>query len=89
MTVNISRMKKNTSNVLVYAVLAVLGVLWVLPIAYLVYTAFRVAPSTGIINSLIPNDLRLGFGNFGRLFRDTAFSRWLANTLLVSTCSCA
>ncbi len=76
------------SNVLVYGVLAVLGVLWVLPIAYLVYTAFRVTPSTGIINTLFPDGLRMGFGNFQRLFEDTMFSRWLLNTLLVSVCSC-
>ena len=76
------------SNAVVYAVLIILGVLWVLPITYLVYTAFRVTPSTGIINTLFPEGLRLGFGNFRRLFQDTMFSRWLLNTLLVSVCSC-
>jgi arabinogalactan oligomer/maltooligosaccharide transport system permease protein len=76
------------SNALVYGVLAVLGVLWILPIVYLVYTAFRVTPSTGIINTLFPDGLRLGFGNFQRLFEDTMFLRWLLNTLLVSVCSC-
>lgn len=76
------------SNALVYAVLIVLGVLWVLPITYLVYTAFRVTPSTGIINTLFPEGLTLGFDNFRRLFQDTMFSRWLFNTLLVSVCSC-
>ncbi len=76
------------SNAVVYAVLIILGVLWVLPITYLVYTAFRVTPSTGIINTLFPEGLRLGFGNFRRLFQDTMFSRWLLNTFLVSVCSC-
>ncbi len=82
-------MRKGISNALTYALLAVLGVLWVLPIFYLVYTAFRVTPSTGIINTLFPENLRLGFGNFVRLFSDTLFTRWLINTLLVATCSCA
>ncbi len=77
------------SNGLTYVLLAALGILWVLPIWYLVYTAFRVTPSTGIINQLFPNGLRLGFGNFVRLFRDTMFARWLMNTLIVATCSCA
>ena len=76
------------SNAFVYVALIVLGILWVLPITYLVYTAFRVTPSTGIINTLFPEGLRLGFGNFRRLFQDTMFSRWLLNTLLVSVCSC-
>lgn len=77
------------SNAFVYIILSVLGVLWVLPIVYLIYTAFRVTPSTGIINTLVPDNLRLGFGNFSRLFSDTMFSKWLANTMLVSICSCA
>ena len=83
------KIRKNASNVVTYIILAVLGVLWVLPICYLVYTAFRVTPSTGIINTLFPSNLRLGFGNFTRLFSDTMFLRWLLNTLLVAVCSCA
>ncbi len=83
------KIRKNASNVATYIILAVLGVLWVLPICYLVYTAFRVTPSTGIINTLFPSNLRLGFGNFTRLFSDTMFLRWLLNTLLVAVCSCA
>ncbi len=83
------KMRRTLSNGLVYTVLAVLGVLWVLPIFYLIYTAFRVTPNTGIINTLFPSDLRLGFGNFTRLFGDTSFMRWLWNTILVAVCSCA
>ena len=81
--------RKNLSNWLTYALLATLGVLWVLPIVYLIYTAFRVTPSTGIINTLLPDNLRLGFNNFIRLFSDTLFTRWLLNTILVASCSCA
>lgn len=80
--------RKHVTNALVYAVLVTLGVLWVLPIVYLVYTAFRVTPSTGIINQLVPDNLQLGFSNFGRLFTDTMFPRWLINTLFVATSSC-
>ena len=80
---------RNASNVFVYALLAVLGIAWILPILYLIYTAFRVTPSTGIINQLFPQGLRLGMENFIRLFRDTMFSRWLLNTLIVATASCA
>ena len=85
----IKKKKNRLSITLTYALLIILGTLWVLPIAYLVYTAFRVTPSTGIINTLIPDNLRLGFGNFVKLFRDTMFSRWLWNTLIVSVSSCA
>ena len=82
-------MRKKTGDAISYILLAVLGALWVLPILYLVYTALRVNPSTGIINSLYPNGLRLGLGNFVRLITDTPFMRWLGNTLLVAVSSCA
>jgi len=81
--------RRQVSNGFVYVLLTVLGILWVLPIFYLIYTAFRVTPSTGIINQLFPENLRLGFDNFIRLFKNTLFTRWLGNTLLVSVCSCA
>ena len=81
--------RRRLSNMVSYALLALLGVLWVLPIMYLIYTAFRVTPSTGIINTLLPDNLRLGFGNFTKLFTNTMFGRWLFNTILVSVCSCA
>ena len=77
------------SDGVIYILLSVLATVWVLPIVYLVYTAFRERPSTGIINSLFPSGLRLGLGTFIRLFQDTMFSRWLMNTLLVSFASCA
>ena len=87
--VTLTQIRKNISNAFVYVVLSVLGIVWVLPIAYLIYTAFRVAPSTGIINTLVPDNLQLGVGNFQRLFQNTMFSTWLWNTIIVATCSCA
>ncbi|MBR2646434.1 MAG: ABC transporter permease subunit [Clostridia bacterium] len=89
MKTTIKSITKHFSDILTYALLIVLGVAWILPIVYLIYTAFRVTPSTGIINTLFPSGLRLGFGNFSRLFQDTMFSTWLANTILVAVCSCA
>lgn len=83
------RIRTRISDALVYLLLSVLAVLWVLPILFLVYTALRETPSTGIINQLIPDNLRLGFGNFQRLFTDTDFPIWLKNTVLVSVSSCA
>lgn len=86
--INLRRWRKTAANTFVYILLATLGALWVLPIGYLVYTAFRVTPSTGIINTLVPHNLRLGIGNFSRLFRETMFPTWLGNTMLVSITSC-
>lgn len=76
------------ANGTIYIVLAVLGILWVLPIVYLIYTAFRVTPNTGIIEQLFPKNLQLGFDNFYKLFTETQFGLWLRNTFLVAVCSC-
>ena len=76
------------SNTIIYIVLATLGILWVLPIVFLLYTSFRVVPNTGIINQLIPENLQLGFDNYQRLFTDTMFNKWLANTIIVAISSC-
>ena len=89
MTKTLKKARKRLSNFATYVLLAVLGIAWILPIFYLVYTALRVTPSTGIINSLFPKNLKLGLGNFQKLFSQTLFTRWLLNTLLVSVCSCA
>ena len=85
---SLAKWKRKSGDVVTYIVLIGLGLLWIAPIGYLVYTAFRTTPSTGIINSLFPEDLKLSFGNFRRLFKDTMFSTWLKNTLLVSGASC-
>lgn len=89
MATSLKKIRKNVGNVAAYILLSVLGILWVLPITYLLYTALRVTPSTGIINQLFPQGLRLGLGNFSRLFTQTMFPKWLWNTILVSVCSCA
>ncbi len=89
MSTSSAKLGRTIANALTYAVLSILGILWVLPILYLVYTAFRQTPSTGIINALFPSDLTLGIGNFIRLFRDTTFALWLWNTILVAVASCA
>ena len=90
MSVNVSaRFRRRFANGATYAILSVLGVLWILPILFLIYTAFRVTPSTGIINALFPENLRLGVGNFTKLFQKTEFLRWLGNTLIVAISSCA
>ncbi len=84
----LAKFGRKISDVFVYILLAGLGVFWVAPIVYLIYTAFRVTPSTGIINTLFPLGLKLGLGNFQSLFRDTMFAKWLLNTIFVSVSSC-
>ena len=83
------RALNHVTDTVVYIVLAVMRIMWILPIVYMVYTAFRITPNTGIINKLIPDNLELGFGNFGKLFTETDFGIWFWNTLKIAACSCA
>lgn len=83
------RIRTHFSDGAVYLLLSLLSILWVLPIFYLLYSSVRVTPSTGIINQLFPDGLRIGLSNFRRLFTQTDFPLWLRNTLVVSVCSCA
>ena len=82
------RIRRGLTNSALHILLTVLSVLWILPIVYLLYTSFRVQPDTGIIFQLFPKGLKLGFGNYVRLFTETKFFRWWGNTLLVAVCSC-
>ena len=82
------KLRRGLTNSALHVLLAVLSVLWILPILYLLYTSLRVQPNTGIINKLFPDDLKLGFDNYVRLFTETQFLRWMGNTLLVAVCSC-
>lgn len=84
-----AKFKRRLSNGVVYVILTALAILWILPVLFLLYTAFRITPSTGIINNLFPSNLRLGLDNYVRLFSETDFPRWLGNTLIVSVTSCA
>ena len=83
------KIRRRIMDGMIYLLLITLAVAWVLPILYLIYTSLRITPSTGIINQLIPDNLRLGLGNFRRLFSQTDFPIWLRNTLIVSISSCA
>jgi len=82
------KLRRGLTNSALHILLAVLSVLWILPILYLLYTSLRVEPNTGIINKLFPDNLKLGFDNYVRLFKETQFFRWWGNTLLVAVCSC-
>lgn len=82
------RARSAIANGFIYIILAVMGICWILPLLFLVYTAFRVTPNTGIINKLFPDNLELGWGNFVRLFKETAFGDWVKNTFIVALCSC-
>ncbi len=80
------------SNALAYSVLILLSVIWLYPILWIVVHAFRGAdPVTGVyrgivISSYFPSSF--GIEAFSRLFTETAFLRWFANTLFVAVLTC-
>lgn len=81
------QVKKNKSRVpsrICQLVLSTLSALWVLPLLYLVVQSFRAEPGAWS-QSFFPEKWTLD--NYKRLFFETQFPRWYANTLLVSLVS--
>lgn len=82
------RLRKNLTNILIYALLFALAVIWLIPIFFLIVHSFRAEPGAAI-RYLFPKTYTAD--NYVRLFTDTAlfnFPRWYLNTLIVSVASC-
>lgn len=83
------KLRRNVTNILIYALLITLAIVWVAPIFFLVVHSFRAEPGA-TIRYLFPKTLT--FDNYTRLFTETElfnFPRWYLNTLVVSVASCA
>ena len=82
------RLRKNLTNVLIYALLIALAVIWLIPLFFLVIHSFRAEPGAAI-RYLFPKTYTAD--NYIRLFTDTElfnFPRWYMNTLVVAIASC-
>ncbi len=66
-------------------VLSVLSILWIIPLVYLLAQSFRAEPGAWS-STFFPQTFTLD--NYKRLFTETQFPRWYANTLLIALISC-
>ncbi len=80
------RTRRAVGRTVGHTVLSVLCALWVLPLIYLVVQSFRAEPGAWS-PTFFPQTWTLD--NYRRLFLETPFPRWYANTLLVALVSCA
>lgn len=83
-TMRIKKNKKRWLSHICQLALSTLSALWILPLLYLVVQSFRAEPGAWS-QSFFPEKWTLD--NYKRLFFETQFPRWYANTLLVSLVS--
>lgn len=83
-TMRIKKNKKRWLSHICQLALSTLSSLWILPLLYLVVQSFRAEPGAWS-QSFFPEKWTLD--NYKRLFFETQFPRWYANTLLVSLVS--
>ncbi|MBQ6337317.1 MAG: sugar ABC transporter permease [Ruminococcus sp.] len=84
------KVRRITSNILIYILLGGLGLIWISPLVYLVLHSFR-DEGLAYVTYLIPK--QLSFKNYIDLFTVTAdsslnFPRWFLNTFIVAVFSC-
>lgn len=84
------KIRRITSNILIYILLGGLGLIWISPLVYLVLHSFR-GEGLAYVTYLIPK--QLSFKNYIDLFTVTAdsslnFPRWFLNTFIVAVFSC-
>ena len=84
------KVRRITSNILIYILLGGLGLIWISPLVYLVLHSFR-GEGLAYVTYLIPK--QLSFKNYIDLFTVTAdsslnFPRWFLNTFIVAVFSC-
>ena len=78
---------KRVSTVISYILLVILTIIWLYPILWILLHSFRSEYTDGnfvgyIVGYYFPRGF--GFENYIKLFTETLFLRWFANTLLVS-----
>ena len=84
------KIRRITSNILIYILLGGLGLIWISPLVYLVLHSFR-GEGLAYVTYLFPK--QLSFKNYIDLFTVTAdsslnFPRWFLNTFIVAVFSC-
>ena len=84
------KVRRITSNILIYILLGGLGLIWISPLVYLVLHSFRYE-GLAYVTYLFPK--QLSFKNYIDLFTVTAdsslnFPRWFLNTFIVAVFSC-
>ncbi len=84
------KVRRITSNIIIYILLGGLGLIWISPLVYLVLHSFRYE-GLAYVTYLFPK--QLSFKNYIDLFTVTAdsslnFPRWFLNTFIVAVFSC-
>ena len=75
------RRSRIAANTAIYVLLIVISVVWLIPFVFILLQSFRVE-NTWQVGYVIPQ--QWGLDNYIRLFSDTSFLRWYANTFIIA-----
>ena len=79
------RFKRIFGDTVGQIVLTILSIIWIIPLIYLFIQSFRKEPGAWS-PTFFPREWTLD--NYKRLFTETKFLQWYANTLVIAICSC-
>ncbi len=82
-----AKLRRHTTNALIYVILTVLSVIWLIPILWIVFSAFRADPGS-FTAKFIPDSFT--FQNFIDLWENPIypFRQWFLNTFIVAVATC-
>ena len=76
-----ARASERLANTAIYIVLIVITLIWLFPFVGIVLESFKVDSNGGMDGKLIPGEF--GLHNYIRLFTQTDFPKWFANTAIM------
>jgi len=83
-----AKLRRQSTNALIYVVLTILSVVWLIPIMWIVFSAFRADPGS-FTAKFVPDSFT--FQNFIDLWENPVypFRQWFLNTFIVAVATCA
>ena len=81
-----SSQKKNkmVTNIVIYVVLSLISIIWLFPFFLILLESFRTYPTLNTGNPFAGEGYKFGFDNYVKLFKDTRFPTWFANTFIIA-----
>lgn len=80
-----AKAKKRAANAAIYAILIIISIVWLIPFVLILLQSLRAEDYAGMSGYVLPKVW--GLKNYIYLFRETSFSIWYGNTLIIALAS--
>ena len=77
-----AKAKKRAANAAIYAILIIISIVWLIPFVLILLQSLRAEDYAGMSGYVLPKVW--GLKNYIYLFRETSFSIWYGNTLIIA-----